>query len=258
MEPAAFFALRDAVAGGFGCGGVGGRGRDAQAAGGDPHDGAAQERAEPLIAAFADWFNAPAMAREDPAVRAALAHYHILSLRPLSSGYGPVARLVETALLDAAGFRPGSRLAAQHYLRHFGQYEARAPVHPALRPEKARGEDDPTPFVALCLDALAYGVRQVGERVSDVLRRVVLERHYEELRQARQVTARQHALLRLLLEGAGLPVGIRSLCRLSPYSLLYGRASEQTARRDLKRLSEMGLLAVSGGGFVLNRCALNA
>jgi len=258
MEPAGLLALRDAVPGGLDRKGVGGHRRDAPGAGGAAHGGAQEDRAEPLIAAFADWFKAPAMAGEEPAVRAALAHYHILSLRPLSSGYGPAARLVETALLDAAGYRPGSRLTAEFYLGRFTEYEARAPVHPALRTDGGGRKDDPTPFVAFCLDGVACGVRQAGERVAEALRRVVLERHYEELRQARRVTARQHALLRLLLEGAGQPVGIRSLCRHSPYSLLYGRASEQTARRDLKRLSGMGLWRSPGTGFVLNRRALNA
>jgi len=202
------------------------------------------------------------MADEEPAVRAALAHYHILSLRPMSGAYPLAARLAEAVILQAAGRVFESCLMSEYYLRHAAAYESLSPRHPALRPNGSAkasdvaGEGDPTRFVAFCLDGLIWGGREVGERIAEGLRQVVLERHYEELRQARQVTARQHALLRLLLDVQALPVGIQALCRVSPFSLLYGRASEQTARRDLKRLSGMGLLAASPGGFVLNRRVL--
>jgi DNA-binding transcriptional ArsR family regulator len=257
LDLSVLLALRDAFAGGEPRRAGPGHGRDAPATGGDPHGVPPEDPAGPLIAAFVDWFKGPGPAGEEPAVRAALAHYHILSLRPLSERYAPAARLIETVLLDAAGFRSGSRLMAEYYLRHAGEYEATRPIHPALAGNGGQRKNDPTRFVAFCLDALIYGLREVEERVAGMLRRVVLDRHYEELRQARRVTARQHALLRLLLDGEAYPVGIRSLCRVSPYSLLYGRASEQTARRDLKRLTGMGLLAASGEGFVLNRCALS-
>ncbi|MEF3696245.1 hypothetical protein [Desulfolutivibrio sp.] len=192
-------------------------------------------------------------------MRAALAHYHILSLRPLSGAYPLAARLAEAVILQAAGRVFESCLMSEYYLRHAAAYESLSPRHPEIRPNDASGEaggDDPTRFVAFCLDGLVWGGREVGERIAEGLRQVVLERHYEELRQARQVTSRQHALLRLLLDAPTSSVGIRSLCRMSPFSLLYGRASEQTARRDLKRLSGLGLLAVSPGGFVLNRRVL--
>lgn len=228
----------------------------AQAAGGAAVDRAQAVCADRLIAAFAAWFDGPDMAGEEAVVRAALAHYHVLSLRPLSAAFAPAALLAETVLLQAAGHRLPACLMPEYYLRHAARYRRLSPVHPALRPPGPSVADDPTPFVAFCLDGLLWALREVGGRVAEGVRRVVLERHYQELRQSRQVTARQHALLSLLLDAQGPPVGIRSLCRLSPYSLLYGRASEQTARRDLKRLSGMGLLASEAGGFVLNRGVL--
>lgn len=251
MDLSRALALRDAFTRG-GRGVSPGHGRDAPVAGGDAHGPAAAGGDESLIGAFLDWFDGPGMAGEEPAVRAALAHYHLSALRPLSPAYGPAARLAETVLLVRAGFGGAARLMAEYYLRHAGAYAVLCPVHPVLRGDGGAGEDDPTPFVALCLDALAFGLREVGRRVAGVLRRMVLERHYEELRQARRLTARQHALLRLLLDAGHVPVGIRRLCRDSPFRLLYGRASEQTARRDLKRLSGMGLLAAAEGGFVLD------
>lgn len=248
--------LRRALGAGAGGGHGPGPGRDAPVAGGDPDDRAQKDRAVSLIAAFAAWFDGPGLAGEAPAVRAALAHYHILSLRPLSEAYPVAARLAESAVLRAAGHLFESCLMPEYYLRHASEYEALAPVHPALCPAGGAAGDDPTRFVAFCLDGLIWGGRVVAERIAEGLRRLVLERHYEELRQARQVTARQHALLQLLLDAQAPPVGIRSLCRVSPFRLLYGRASEQTARRDLQRLMGMGLLASSPGGFVLNRHVL--
>ncbi|QLA17722.1 hypothetical protein [Desulfolutivibrio sulfoxidireducens] len=211
------------------------------------------------------------MDRMEPAVRAALVHYHLLALRPFSRACAVMARLAEAMVLEAAGYRFAPAVLGEYYLTHLGEYEGRAPLHPAgragedpatdraapsSRPPAGELADDPTPFVEFCLRGLAWGLREAQERVAEGLRRLVLERHFEELRLARRVTARQHALLRLLLDGGHGPVGIRALCRASPFSLLYGRASEQTARRDLKRLSRLGLLASLDDGFVLDRRAL--
>jgi hypothetical protein len=243
-----------------------GAGHDPVAAssGGGADDPAQADRVGPLLDVLTGWFNAPGMEREEPAVRAALVHYHLLALRPFCAACAVVARLAEALVLEAAGYRFAPAVLGEYYLAHLGEYEGRAPVHPACGGRDwsgsaagpGGGPDDPTPFVEFCLRGLAWGLREAGGRIAEGLGRLVLERHFEELRQARRLTARQHALLRVLLDGGHGPVGIRALCRVSPFSLLYGRASEQTARRDLKRLVSLGLLAAFKDGFELNRRAL--
>lgn len=205
------------------------------------------------------WANAPGMDQVEPAVRAAMVHYSLLALRPLCRACAVVARLAEAMVLQAAGYPLVTAVCGEYYLEHRGEYAANSPVlagrdgPPSV--ERGAGED-PTPFVDLCLRGLAWGLREAEERIAEDLRRLALERYFEELRLSRRLTARQYALLRLLLEGGHGPVGIRTLCRAAPFFVLYGRASEQTARRDLKRLSCLGLLSTQEEGFVLNRRAL--
>jgi hypothetical protein len=199
------------------------------------------------------------MDRVEPALRAAMVHYALLALKPLCRACAVVARLAEAMVLQAAGYPLVAAVCGEYYLEHRGEYAARAPAlsgrpgPPAL--ERGAG-DDPTPFVELCLRGLVWGLREAEGRIVEDLRRLALEQYFEELRLSRRLTARQYALLRLLLEGGHGPVGIRTLCRAAPFFVLYGRASEQTARRDLKRLSCLGLLSGHKEGFVLNRRAL--
>ncbi|NMC49343.1 MAG: hypothetical protein GYA47_07950 [Desulfovibrio sp.] len=205
------------------------------------------------------WANAPGMDLVEPAVRAAMVHYALLALRPVCRAWAVVARLAEAMVLQAAGYPLVTAVCSEYYLEHRGEYAARAPAlsgREGLKAVERGAGEDPTPFVELCLRGLAWGLREAEERVAEDLRRLALERYFEELRLSRRLTARQHALLRLLLEGGHGPVGIRTLCRAAPFFVLYGRASEQTARRDLKRLSCLGLLSSHEEGFVLNRRAL--
>jgi DeoR/GlpR family transcriptional regulator of sugar metabolism len=55
---------------------------------------------------------------------------------------------------------------------------------------------------------------------------------------------------RLFIQEQNAPIS--DLMARDPFVVLYRRVSERTARRDLKKLEEMGLLAGGNGSYRLN------
>ena len=73
------------------------------------------------------------------------------------------------------------------------------------------------------------------------------------LSRKKAISKRQNDLLALLLDHAGKPFTLHELQKAMPYSLLYRKVSEMTARRDLKNLLERKLLTVNTEGrYLLN------
>jgi Uncharacterized conserved protein len=209
----------------------------------------------------------------EQAVRAGIFHYHLFRLRPFNEGNGRVARFFESSILAVGGFRYACMMLPMYYRRHTDEYLRFFPL------DGSPAEDaDLTSFLVFMLEGLLESLETLRERLSAPLRRLALIEHFRLLLEAREINKRSHDLLVLLLDretvpdaerktglgaespglqGAGtpLPFQLKDLFLKTPYKLLYDKVSEHTARRDLNRLLELGLLAKEGTSYTFqNRC----
>jgi Fic family protein len=168
------------------------------------------------------------------AVRAAMAHLHVVSVHPFRDGNGRVSRIVQSLVLARDGIvSPEFASIDEHLSTHTSEY------YEALRRLQGAGRYDPTrdarSWVMFCVDAhlqqarrrLAQ-IRQAAERW-DRLKRLVEERGWPD----RLVIALEQAL-----------IGGTDRSRYA------GEAdvAAVTATGDLRRLLDAGLLVSSGGG----------
>jgi Fic family protein len=188
-----------------------------------------------LMARFVEWANSEPLIGETPAVvRAFLVHYHLALIHPFKDGNGRLARVVEAELLEAAGFRYVSLMMSNFYYEHIDDY-----YRAFTRAE--RNDFDLTPFLTFCLGGLVRSLMDIHQRVSDDVRRLALRKHYDDLETSRSITARQHALLLILLED-DRPFADSDLKSVARFAGWYGRVSARTIQRDLSKLVSLKLL----------------
>lgn len=169
------------------------------------------------------------------AVRAAMAHLHVVSVHPFRDGNGRVSRIVQSLVLARDGIvSPEFASIEEHLSTHTPEY------YDALRRVQGSGRYDPSrdvrSWVMFCVDAHLSQARrrltqieQAAERW-DRLERAVDERGLPD----RLVIALEQAL-------AGTGTDRTRYATEADIALV-------TATGDLRRLSDAGLLVAVGGG----------
>ena len=203
-----------------------------------------------LMARFVEWANGQDVnVKGRGVVRAFLVHYHLSLIHPFADGNGRVARVVEAEILEKAGFRFVPLMMSNYYYENIHDY------YRAFT-ETEKNHFDMTPFLEFCLKGLVKCCGDIQERVTYYIRRLTLREYYSTLRKKRALTRRQHDFLLLLLDH-GKPLTLASLTEEPKFRILYAAVSSQTARRDLRKLSELGLLSrASDNSYELNLKAI--
>lgn len=205
----------------------------------------------PLMAAFVEWLNSEEVLALPPAVRAALAHYHLALIHPFGDGNGRTARLLEVAIMASAGYKFVPTMLSNYYYKNIDAY------YIAFRACEKSKEYDMTPFISFVVGGLKESVLELQDTVHTHIRLLALGNHYRQLREDRNITQRQHDLLNILLQTPGKIVTLAALRTEPLLAPLYRRTSEMMPRRDIKRLQELKLLLpAEGGGLRLNQFTL--
>jgi Fic family protein len=113
-------------------------------------------------------------------------------------------------------------------------------------------KDDVTDFLNFTLKGAVKSLNEIKDKITFFIRKFTLRDFYRYEREAKEITQRQLDLLELLLENHLGTFTLKDLYNLSPFNVLYRTVSERTARRDLQKLSEKGLLLSEKGQFFLN------
>ncbi len=202
-----------------------------------------------LMQEYVEWINSPEVLQLYPFIRAALAHYHFCVIHPFWDGNGRTGRLLEAILLQASNVKYIPREMSNFYYRNVDDYYSS--FSKSIKLQK-----DATPFIWFCLKGAVESLTSIKERIVYFIRKFSLRDYYRLERQQKNLTARQYELLGLLLDN---PVSftLKDLHERKPFSLLYGKATTQTARRDLKKLTSLNLLNADGNNnFSLNLRAI--
>lgn len=203
-----------------------------------------------LMAEFAAWLNSGEMLAEAAEVRAALAHYHLGLIHPFGDGNGRTARLLEAAILTRGGMRYAAKMLSNFYYRHMDEYFI------AFRAAEKNKDGDLTPFLGFTLTGLLQSVEELQGNVHSLIRILAFQNVVDSLRRARSITQRQHDLLHILIRNPRKTFALKDLLTDPLFAPLYRRASEQTARRDIKRLVERTFLVRDETGFRLDMLGL--
>ncbi len=168
-----------------------------------------------------------------PAVRAAMAHLHLVSVHPFRDGNGRLARIVQSLVLARSGPLPPELGSIEPYLaRHTDDYYAELIAAQGDSYDPAR---DASSWISFCLSGHLHEARarlaqlETGTRRWEALEGVVAERSWPD----RLVIALEQALF--------------DSCSRGAYAV-EANVSLATASADLRRLADAGWLVQVGKG----------
>ncbi len=186
------------------------------------------------MAQFIEWINSEEMLSVSPYIRAALAHYQLSMIHPFFVGNGRTARLLEAHILHSANVKHVAKMLSNHYYRHIDTYFK-------TFTSGRKGKKDITAFIKFVLEAVNASLDELKNRVYGYLYDLTMREYLCILKEDGDLNQRQHDLVLLMMdENRGITLA--TLHTDKPFSYLYGKVTEQTARRDLKKLTDMRIL----------------
>jgi hypothetical protein len=201
--------------------------------GGPPaYTGPPHEDIPALMAEVLDWLDRGDLDTH-VAVRAAMAHLHLVSIHPFRDGNGRLSRILQSLVLARAGLLAPEFLSIEEYLgRNTDAYYA-------MLKEVQRGTYQPhrdaTPWVELCLQAHIAQARMRSEQLTEAARRwSLLERLIEERGWPDRLVI---ALEQSFFQGVDRSTYVAEAA-----------VSQPTASNDLRRLLDAGLVEQFGSG----------
>lgn len=203
------------------------------------------EDVKTLMAEFVSWFNSAGVKSEDPAIQAALAHYHLALIHPFANGNGRSARLIEAMLLTSAGIRFAPKMLSNFYYRNLDRY-----FRAFTLCEKNRSKDI-TPFISFYLKGLILSLAEIKDKITVQIRILVLKDYFRTLFEKKQLSARQYDLLKILMMKKDV-VEVSDLYVKMPHVLVYRNVDRADARADLDSLEQAGILVRKDAGLTLN------
>jgi len=192
---------------------------------------------ENLMKSFIEWINSEELLEGSPFIRAALAHYHLSLIHPFFAGNGRTARLLEAYILHSANIRHVSKMLSNYYYRNFDEYFISFSA-------TKRKHKDTTPFLKFVLDAVNSCLDELKDRVYGYLYDLTMREYLNIMKNDGELNQRQLDLVILMME-ENREITLADLHIDKPFIYLYKNVTEQTARRDLKKLSDMGIISLS-------------
>jgi len=194
---------------------------------------------ERLLAGLLDWHADMHSAGVPALLRAPLVHLYFEQIHPFWDGNGRVGRVIEAALLQAAGYRYAPFALARYYLDHVDAYFT---LFNTCRRAAAKGTAAPNqPFVAFHLEGMRLTINSLHDRVNRLVSMLLYESTIRRALDEKRINARQYAIVSHLLD-RGRPLVLSELRSLPWYHGLYLKLSDKTRLRDLHGLQDAGLV----------------
>ncbi|MGE4268492.1 MAG: Fic family protein [Deferribacterales bacterium] len=184
---------------------------------------------------FIEFINHPVMMSASPYVRAAAAHAKLTGIHPFFSANGRTARLLETYILSHADMRLTAKSLSV-------RYHAKSEEYFNIFSASKRAKKDITHFIRLVLEAVNASLDGLKDTVYGYLYDLTMREYLNILKEDGDLNQRQLDLVILMMD-RDCAITLASIQTNLPFSLLYSGKNEQTARRDLKKLTDMKILA---------------
>ena len=219
---------------------------------GDYRPPASGDEVRRLMSDFVRWFDEGAAAAWDPIVRAAIAHFYVVSIHPFGDGNGRASRGVESFMLYRAGINAfGFYSLANFYYQHRDAYVD------ALTAARFRSGGDLTDFVLFAVEGLATELEQVRRELMSMVQVIAfLEYSHQELEAVPGLGERRRArmldLLRALTGARLARVPFENVDTSAILAGVYRRVGARTTQRDLRTLLDHKLVVEREGQMVPN------
>ena len=226
--------------------------RDRAVTAGDYRPPASGDDVRQLMTAFVRWFDQGAAAAWDPIVRAAVAHFYVVSIHPFGDGNGRASRGVESFMLYRAGIHAfGFYSLANFYYQHRDAYVD------ALTAARNRSDGDLTDFVLFATEGLASELKQVRRELMAMIQVIAfLEYARQELEEVPGLGDRRRArmldLIRRLTSAQLASVPYENVDTSAIMAGVYRRVGARTTQRDLRTLLEHDLVVERDGRIAPN------
>ena len=200
-----------------------------------------------LMQAFCDWANSDPVLALPALYRAPLIHYYFELIHPFWDGNGRTGRVAEATTLRAAGYQYAPHAMSYYYLEQVQEYFT---LLNSCRKAADKKQAYPiTDFVEFFLKGMLSTINRLHDRANKIVASMLLSAHIEQLIAKRVITARQHAVLSNLV--ANKHIRMRDRLKAQPwYKALYRDVTDRTAMRDLRKLSDLGLLSIREDGRI--------
>ena len=221
---------------------------------GGVHIGAPYERLGSLMEEFISFLNWQKLQKENPVIRALLAHFFLVTLHPFGDGNGRVSRLLESGILFQGGYNVhGFYGLSNFFYSHGDQYKT-------LLQESRRtpANFDVTPFVKFGVEGFASELEGINNFVKAKTNRVMYRQmmlsnfNTRVSERRRMLNEREYHLLHFLLDetepidpfsdSPSRRVPLSELLRSGYVKGAYGNVTERTFIRELNRLGDMGFI----------------
>ncbi|WP_415238698.1 Fic family protein [Seleniivibrio woodruffii] len=189
---------------------------------------------EGQMAEFIEFINHPSLMAVSPYVRAAAAHAKLTAIHPFFTANGRTARLVEAYILCHADMRHTAMSLSICYHKNSEDYFN-------IFSASKRAKRDITPFIRFVLEAVNASLDGLKDRVYGYLYDLTMREYLNIMKEEGELNQRQLDLVLLMMDG-GHTITLASVQTQKPFSFLYSGKTEQTARRDLKKLTDMKIL----------------
>lgn len=196
-----------------------------------------------LMVKYIEFINSDSMLRADSLLRAACAHFYLAMIHPFRDGNGRTARFVEAWLLNNSGYRLLAPLLSNYYYQNIDAYFS---VFSETRKQK-----NMTPFFKFYLEACITSLKNFQSEMNIWLCRLIFSDYTSFLKKTRKISVRQKMLLDIMLDDIK-PISLSFLYEEAKYRALYTNVSQATARRDLRKLFDLGLLEKKEDNYRLN------
>ena len=205
-----------------------------------------------LMTAFVRWFDEGAAAAWDPIVRAAIAHFYVVSIHPFGDGNGRASRGVESFML----YRAGINAFGFYSLANF-YYQNRDAYVDALTAARFRSGGDLTGFVLFAIEGLASELEQVRRELMSMVQVIAfLEYAHQELEAVPGLGERRRArmldLLRAMTGARLARVPFENVDTSAILAGVYRRVGARTTQRDIRTLLDHDLLVEREGKMIPN------
>lgn len=175
-------------------------------------------------------------------IRAPLAHLYFELIHPFWDGNGRVGRVIEAAVLMAAGYRYAPFSQARFYLDHIDRYFT---LFNSCRKGAEKGVATPnTGFVAFHLEGMLASINRLHASVNRIVGLLLFEARLRSLLDAKKINARQYAIIHQVLSTTAGPPSLEEFRSAPWYVALYTKRTGKTRQRDLRRLVEANLLHI--------------
>lgn len=184
-----------------------------------------------LMKNLVDWLNGPEVLAEDPAIRAALAHYYLGRIHPFGNGNGRTARAIEAMLLKSAGIKYVPHMLSNFYYKNIDEYFW------AFSLSENNKEYDITPFLEFVGKGLIESLNEIRTRIFLMVKVLAIRDYLIYSKKNKVISQRQYNLL-VLLQEFNEKITLKDLYDKEKFKVIYGKIGERSARRDLELLKK--------------------